>query len=461
MVLSVLISPEAGKDTDFVFKELHFGQLTHPATRVRAVTCYIAPIFVSMRSSIKKYNLQLGALIATVVTLAIVPVRLSEGQGANLVSLIGSEVVIWLMCLATWLSSYQAYHRFNIVKWQKVALALLFCAVISNVFFLASFRFFADYPIKSVRELPLWLLTIRLSLRGIMLGLIIVPIIFLLETERERQEEALKRERDRAVEAERQKHVLEMLVSERTADLEDALAVLGESQEELDHQVHLLTRVVASIAHDVHAPLQFIVAATKHTGNLIITSQLSEAAEYNQQVERGLGDMAVYMQNLLEFARSQVHKGALHSACINLPTLIREKAGLFEQIITSNGSKLRLSLHENLTVLSNANLLGVILHNLLDNASKNTRNGEIEILSETIGDRLYLCIQNPLNHMPLNGITHADPQGFSKRNAANLAGNSEGLGLILVRDIAALLNVEFGIEAVAGKVVARVGFSGV
>ena len=65
-----------------------------------------------------------------------VPVRLAEGQGVNPVSLIGSEFVIWLMCMATWLSSYQTYYRFNLVKWQKIAVALFFCAVISNLFFL-------------------------------------------------------------------------------------------------------------------------------------------------------------------------------------------------------------------------------------------------------------------------------------------------------------------------------------
>ncbi|MBO9611245.1 MAG: HAMP domain-containing histidine kinase [Dyadobacter sp.] len=407
----------------------------------------------------KKYNLQLGAVMATVVTLSIVPVRLAEGQGANLVSLVGSEIVIWLMCMATWLSSYQTYYKFKLVKWQKIAVALLFCAVISNLFFLASFRLFEDYPLKSMRELPLWIITIRLSLRGLLLGLIMVPIIFLLETERERQEEALKRERDRVMDAERQKHVLEALVSERTADLEEALSFLGESQEELDHQVYLLTRVVASIAHDVHAPLQFMITATKHTGKFIDNKQYEQASEYNQQVERGLDDMAMLMQNLLEFARNQIHRGALHLAHLNLAALVREKAGLFEPIVIAGGNTLQISLNENLTVNCNANLLGVILHNLLDNAIKNTRDGEIQISSAIAGDRLHLYIENPVGGVAPDGILQTDGQGKPGQYPARLGRDNEGLGLILVRDIAALLNIGFAIEAVAGKVVARLTFS--
>src|SRR5688572_29731904 len=105
----------------------------------------------------KKYNLQLGALIATVLTLSILPVRLSEGQGADLVNLIGSETVIWLLCMAIWLASYHTYYTANLAKWQKLAASLVFCAALSNLFYFGSNPFFEDYPLKPMRELPIWI----------------------------------------------------------------------------------------------------------------------------------------------------------------------------------------------------------------------------------------------------------------------------------------------------------------
>jgi signal transduction histidine kinase len=139
--------------------------------------------------------------------------------------------------------------------------------------------------------------------------------------------------------------------------------------------------------------------------------------------------------------------------------LIREKAGLFEQILESGGNILRLSLSENLVVSSNANLLGVILHNLLDNATKNTWGGEIEVSSAILGDRLCLYIQNPVTSTLTEGISRLDRQSQPKQYAANFGGDDYGLGLILVRDISALLNVEFLIEETAGKVIARLAFA--
>ena len=406
-----------------------------------------------MKLFMKKYNLKLGTLIATVLTLSLLPVRLSEGQAKDLVNLIGSETVIWVMCMSMWLATYHTYYRVHLARWQKVVIALAFCAAASNLFYYGSNPFFEDYPIKPIRNLPFWIGVIRLSLRGLLLGLIMVPIIFLLEIERQRQKEALQRERDRALDAERQKQRLEELVSERTAELEQTLTVLSKSQDELDHQVYLLTRVIASIAHDVNTPLKFIIAGAEQTGRFIGNGQLENAAEYNRQLERGLGNMAAFMENLLEFAKSQIRRGSLHMGNVNLAALAREKAGMFEQILASQRNTLQLSLDESLVVTSNTNLLGVILHNLLDNAAKNTRDGEIEIFTTVIEDQLHLQIRNTA------AFLHADAEtGQPDPDAVREAKDTQGLGLMLVSDISALLNVDFAIGADAGKVTATVIF---
>ncbi len=406
----------------------------------------------------KKYNLQLGASIAAVLTLSILPVRLSEGQSADPVNLIGSEIVIWLLCMSIWLASYRTYYRTNLVKWQRIAVSLVFCAALSNLFYYLSNPFFEDYPLKPIRELPFWIAVIRLSVRGLLVGLFMIPVIYLVEIQRQRQMEELQRERDRAIEAEKQKYLLELLVSERTAELEQTLSVLSLSQDELDHQVYLLTRVVASIAHDVNAPLKFIIAGAELTGKLIREKQLEQAAAYNRQLEQALGNMATFMGNLLDFAKGQIRRGALNIGNVNLAALIGEKAGLFAQILSAKGNTLHLAVDENLTVANNSHLLGVILHNLLDNAAKNTEKGEIEILSAIVEDRLHLCIQNEVLGAHADESVQKDLQNRLDLDIADMGKDGDGLGLVLVRDISALLNVEFLIEMAAGKVIARIVF---
>lgn len=406
----------------------------------------------------KKYNLQLGALIATIVALSVLPVRLSEGQGSNPFNLIGSEIVICMMCMSVWTATYQVYYHVQMAKWKKMVISFLICAALSNLFYWGSNPFFEDYPLRPMRELPFWIATMRLSIRGLLVGLMMVPIIFLIENERQRQREELAREKERVKDAEHQKQLLEKLVSERTLELERTLTVLGKSQDELDHQVYLLSRVVASIAHDVNAPLRYIISGAEQVGKHITNRQFEEAAEYNQQMKKSLSSMAAFMQNLLEFAKEQIHSGSLHMENVDLAALISEKAGLFEQILYSGGNTLEISLYDDLSVFSNANLLGVMLHNLLDNATKNTESGKIEILTKVVDDQLHLIIQNTVSkpHRDL-GTPQGAPGSAQQWDISKTDGT--GLGLLLVRDISSLLNVRFLIEATADTVAARIIFN--
>jgi signal transduction histidine kinase len=406
----------------------------------------------------KKYNPLLGALIATLLALSVLPVRLSEGQGNNPFNLIGSEIVIWVMCMSIWMATYQVYYRFQMARWQKMVISFLICAALSNLFYWGSNPFFEDYPLRPMRELPFWIAALRLSIRGLLVGLMMVPIIFLIENERQRQREELAREKERVKDAERQKQLLEKLVSERTQELERTLTVLGKSQDELDHQVYLLSRVVASIAHDVNAPLRYIISGAEQVGKHITNRQFEEAADYNEQMKKSLSSMAAFMQNLLEFAKEQIHSGSLHMENVDLAALISEKAGLFEQILYSGGNTLEISLYDNLNVFSNTNLLGVMLHNLLDNATKNTESGKIEILTKVVGDQLHLIIQNTVSkpHWDL-GTPQEGPQSAQQWDISKTDGT--GLGLLLVRDISSLLNVRFLIEATADMVAARIIFN--
>jgi hypothetical protein len=120
----------------------------------------------------KSCNLRLGALVSIFLALSIVPIRISQGQDLNLLNLIGSEIVIALMILTMWISTYHLYHNVHAAGWQKIILCIVVCAALSNCFYWLSNPVFEDYPVKPMRTLPLWLATVRLSLRGILVGFI-------------------------------------------------------------------------------------------------------------------------------------------------------------------------------------------------------------------------------------------------------------------------------------------------
>lgn len=408
----------------------------------------------------KEYNIKLGATVSTVLTLGILPIRLTTGHGDDPINLIGSETVIWFLCFTIWLSSCYIHNWSGPNKWIKLALSFVSFAIFSNLYYFITNPFFEDYPDEPLRSLPAWIALVRLSIRGWLIGLVTLPIIFLLEKQRQIQKAALERERQRTQESENQRVLLEKLVSERTQELENTLSRLHEYQNGLENNLHLLSRLVTSITHDVKTPLKYMISGAEMIDQLIQERQLGQASHWAQQLNTSLLGMSSFMNNLLSFTQAQISREPLKISHVNLSGLINEKIVLFEEIIRSKGNHLKIRADSQFYVIANDSLLSVIWHNLLDNATKYCSEGAIEITIQEIDQRLHLTIENPVDVLPVNlDENRNDPREFSHWHNKIKPTENHGIGLTLVRDIARRLNLEFTIGFSAGKVAAKVIFT--
>jgi signal transduction histidine kinase len=408
----------------------------------------------------KKYNPTLGLLIGTLLTVALLPVRISEGQGKNLYNLIGSELIIWVMCFTSWCFTHFIQQELQVPKWQKIALSLMLCAVFSNLFYYISNPFFEDYPLSPMRQYPLAFATLRLSLRGLLMGLIIVPIAFLFENERQLHRAELDAEKQRIRISEEQNRLLESVVSERTRTLENTLSSLKKSESKLDNQVYLLSRLVASVTHDVSSPLKYVIIVANKITQLLETGQVNEAHQYGQELHKTLIYMSAFMNNLLEFTKTQVRSESIVLTQVDLPALISEKVRLFEGIITQKNNRLSVSIDRELAISTNYNLFAVILHNLLDNASRYTYDGNIGIKTGMKDGRHVLSIENDVKTFPemflITVQNEAGSENWQKKPELN---QNHGIGLILVRNICTLLDIDFQTKVRAGVATAQLIFN--
>ena len=408
----------------------------------------------------KKYKPTLGLLIATLLAISILPVRISEGQGNDPFNLIGSELVIWTMCFAIWCATYFIQLQFQLRKWQKIALSIVLCAVLSNLFYYAFNPFFEDYPTTPMRKYPLAFATLRLSVRGLLIGLVIVPIAVLFENERQLHLAELDAEKQRMKVSEEQNKLLESVVRERTRTLENTLSSLRESESKLDNQVYLLSRLLASVTHDVASPLNYVIIVANKINQLLEADRFNEAGQYGQELHKTLIGMSAFMNNLLEFTKTQVRSESIKLTQVNLWTLVSEKVGLFEGIISQKSNKLLLSIDRDLSINSNYNLLAVILHNLLDNAARYTQDGIISIKMETREGRDTLFVENSVVTVPETFLNNLDANADSQHWQITPNPNeNQGIGLILVRNICTLLGIGFSTEVSAGVATAQLTFN--
>jgi sensor histidine kinase regulating citrate/malate metabolism len=90
--------------------------------------------------------------------------------------------------------------------------------------------------------------------------------------------------------------------------------------------------------------------------------------------------------------------------------------------------------------MTDVRLLAIIIHNLIDNALKIRKGNRVQIYTDRTGGRLHLIIEDDGPGMPpeltewLNAGSADDNQGLPARY--------EGIGLMMVKQIATILDLE-------------------
>ncbi|TDE10837.1 sensor histidine kinase [Dyadobacter psychrotolerans] len=382
-----------------------------------------------------------GLIVAASIPLFILPARISEGQWNDPVNLIGSELVIFLMSLTCWYCLVFIQHKDKLPLFAKLLFSLVCCCALSNVFYFTFNPIFKDFPFRTAQN-PLLIKILMLSSRGILMSVILIPAAYYVKKEQEARLARLENEQLIMERMHFENRLLEQAVVERTKALQDTLVLLQSSQNELEHQSYIQSRLIASITHDIRGPFKFVVQVSEKVAHLAANTQAIELQSYTDELNKSLGNMLTFVDNLLEFTKLPLKQKISKSENVNLFGLVREKASLFHGTFAANKNALIIDVDEKISVKTNFNLLGIILHNLIDNANKHTIAGKIQITLTTTTDSFNLKISNSGKLIADNIIdwintrqNWADPESIAHTNRVR------GIGLVLVKEIAMLLEI--------------------
>lgn len=145
--------------------------------------------------NVSTYHLKPGVVLSLNLSLAVLSTRLVQGQGKDVVNLVGSEIVIALMCFAIWITTVYVLRAPRISgPWLKAVCAVAIAVVLSVAFYFAGNVFFEDYPLLPIRELPWYLGLARLAYRGGLVMGLMYPIAYYFEEQRNMQRERFELE---------------------------------------------------------------------------------------------------------------------------------------------------------------------------------------------------------------------------------------------------------------------------
>lgn len=245
---------------------------------------------------------------------------------------------------------------------------------------------------------------------------------------------------------------LEAKVNSRTEELEEVLQSLQHSETELNKQLHIRTRLVASISHDIKSPMLYLEASALDLEKMMSNKNYSSAIKTSKEISVALKSVRRLLDNMLAYIKTQVDEKHIGLEQVSVRPIIQEKRELFSQMARNQGNKFVIRIDSELSVYTSRQLFAIIIHNLIDNANKYTCNGIIKVVTDKYLHQTRLTIADTGPGLPEHLIEWLNgPHTLETMERAMLLSNRQtGLGLIIVKEIAVMLALEIFAENVDG-----------
>ncbi|WP_229240785.1 ATP-binding protein [Dyadobacter sp. SG02] len=249
----------------------------------------------------------------------------------------------------------------------------------------------------------------------------------------------------RAIQAENIR--LETLVASRTNSLQETMTELEASKTELTGQVHLMSRLLASITHDIQTPLNYATYVSADIVDLCRDGRYDQVPKAATIVSSISERTATLLRDLLNYVKMQMYGKQIQIKPLNIHALIQEKIALFEKVALAKNNTIINDVAEGIFVDSDEQLLAIIVHNLLDNASKYTYQGIISFSFNDYPDGKELIISNTGTGLPQEKVDFInDREVVISTDPIGSKGRVDELGLLIVKEVAAMIQVQVSVS---------------
>lgn len=151
----------------------------------------------------------------------------------------------------------------------------------------------------------------------------------------------------------------------------------------LEYSNGLKHKITMMIAHDLQSPLHFLNVLSDHVSRFAANNQLSEVRAGTEEIKKATGNIHAFVKEINLWARSQHENFQPAQHSFSFSELTGELHQFFEDMILLNRNRLVIDSPEDVFVYTNRDILKAILRNLIDNANKHTRGGEVKLVFTT------------------------------------------------------------------------------
>lgn len=255
------------------------------------------------------------------------------------------------------------------------------------------------------------------------------------ENRRDKVESELKSHKER----------LEEIVEERTIELEKA-------RDQAEAADKLKSAFLASMSHELRTPLNSIIGFTG-----IILQELAgplnpEQEKQLKMVQKSSKHLLTLINDILDISKIESGRMEIESVKFDMSELVRETILGLRSMAENKGLLLELSVDENIgEITSDPRRIKQIIINLVNNAIKFTDEGSVDVRCYLKDGFIYSEISDTGIGIKKNDMKHLF--GRFRQLDYGLAREREGtgLGLVISRRLAELLNGEITAQSTYGK----------
>jgi len=171
---------------------------------------------------------------------------------------------------------------------------------------------------------------------------------------------------------------LEEIIRLRTRTLSETVENLEITQTKLGKEIEQQKKLIGTITHDITTPLKFIALTSKEALDYQEMS-LHRTERILNSIYKSSNQLYNFTKTLKEYADIYNEYRTNETELYSFYDLVEEKKILFDEIAANHNTAIVNNVDKELMIQISKNILAVIIHNLMDNSVKYTRNGNIII----------------------------------------------------------------------------------
>lgn len=233
----------------------------------------------------------------------------------------------------------------------------------------------------------------------------------------------------------------------RAIEIQNKKILLQNQQLELVNEEK--NKIFSIVSHDLKGPLDSIRGyLVLLSGNLL---DENEKAAINEDLQEQTKYTTDLLMNLMSWAKAQMHGVTVNLTPLNLQSLVDDAVGHIKSVAARKGIKLTYSIPKSVEVVSDKDMLHIVLRNLINNAIKFTEpGGEVKIQVATESNDAVISVKDTGIGIP----PEKQKEIFTMKTRSTYGTGKEkgiGLGLMMCKEFMDYQNGKIWFESTPGK----------